>query len=105
MQLDDTSGTAKIPNSVVRLLNSRACRSALMFGDTLNEKQATALVDALKETRLSFICAHGRPTLVPLLDLQQVYDLRQLHRAENANQCEVGLHEIRKVVKRHLEDC
>lgn len=104
-QLDDTSGAAKMPNSVVRLLNSRACRSAIMFGDPLNKQQATALLDALKETRLSFICAHGRPTLVPLLDLHRMYQLRQLHLGESHFQGGLDLREVRKVVQRRLEDC
>eukprot|EP00884_Botryococcus_braunii_P021918 jgi/Botrbrau1/840/Bobra.0352s0034.1 len=100
-QLDDTSGAVKMPDSVVRLLNSRACRSAIMFGDPLSSTQTTALVDALKDTRLSFICAHGRPTLAAMLDVTHVHRLQQLHGGgSHSSQCQLGLslHELRKTV-------
>ena len=65
-----TGGAATCPPpAVVRLLASRACRSALMFGDALTTSDAQRLLDALKGTRLAFQCAHGRPTVAPLADL------------------------------------
>ena len=39
---------------------------AVMFGDKLDREQCERLVDRLKQTRTPFICAHGRPSLVPL---------------------------------------
>jgi DNA mismatch repair protein MLH3 len=40
-----------------------------MFEDVLTMDQCERLVARLAETRSPFICAHGRPSLVPLLVL------------------------------------
>ncbi|KAK1925298.1 hypothetical protein DB88DRAFT_483462 [Papiliotrema laurentii] len=55
-----------MPQEMVELANSKACRGAVMFGDKLDREQCERLVDRLKQTRTPFICAHGRPSLVPL---------------------------------------
>ena len=46
-----TNGAASIPPGAISILNSRACRSALMFGTALQRQQASAVLSALKETR------------------------------------------------------
>jgi hypothetical protein len=58
-------------NGVLVCLNRSTRRSlltlgAVMFGDKLDREQCERLVDRLKQTRTPFICAHGRPSLVPL---------------------------------------
>jgi DNA mismatch repair ATPase MutL len=58
------------PPCILRLLNSRACRSAVMFGHVLSREQCEALLAALRRCRTPFQCAHGRPSLVPLGDLR-----------------------------------
>ena len=68
-ELEATSGTVKQPPRLAALLASKACRSAIMFGDALSSEQSAALVGRLGQTRRFDICAHGRPTLAPLLDL------------------------------------
>ena len=68
-ELDATAGTAKQPPRLPALLASKACRSAVMFGDELSSEQSAALVSKLQKTRRFDICAHGRPTLAPLLDM------------------------------------
>ena len=55
------------PQKLVELLNSRACRSAVMFGDELGGEECLALVRKLGGCRFPFMCAHGRPSMVPLL--------------------------------------
>ncbi|KAI0751023.1 hypothetical protein C8Q80DRAFT_1099789 [Daedaleopsis nitida] len=55
------------PQELVDLVNSKACRGAIMFNDTLTLEQCKALVTKLSETSLPFQCAHGRPSLVPLV--------------------------------------
>ena len=50
------------------MLNSRACRSAIMFNDSLSLEECETLVDKLARTRFPFICAHGRPSMVPLVE-------------------------------------
>ena len=37
--LDSTCGAGGLPAGVVRVLNSKACRSAVMFGDRLEQGQ------------------------------------------------------------------
>ncbi|KAI0331238.1 hypothetical protein GY45DRAFT_1322484 [Cubamyces sp. BRFM 1775] len=56
------------PRELVDLVNSKACRGAIMFNDTLTLDQCKRLLDELSETALPFQCAHGRPSLVPLVD-------------------------------------
>lgn len=69
-QLADTHGSALLPPAVIRILNAKACRSAIMFGDPLLPSECAELVSALKATKLCFSCAHGRPTMAPLVNLQ-----------------------------------
>lgn len=45
-----------------------------MFGDKLDRDQCERLIRRLGETRQGFMCAHGRPSLVPLA----VLDRREL---------------------------
>ncbi|TFK85447.1 hypothetical protein K466DRAFT_494735 [Polyporus arcularius HHB13444] len=56
------------PQELVNLINSKACRGAIMFNDMLTMEQCKSLISRLSETALPFQCAHGRPSLVPLLD-------------------------------------
>lgn len=55
------------PRCVQRILNYRACRTAVMFGDSLSRQQQQAILDGLKGCALPFQCAHGRPTMQILL--------------------------------------
>ncbi|CEG44334.1 hypothetical protein F444_17830 [Plasmopara halstedii] len=57
------------PPVITRLLHSRACRSAIMFGDHLSLGQCKELIEDLKTCQLPFQCAHGRPSIVPLADI------------------------------------
>ncbi|KAL6959813.1 hypothetical protein U1Q18_039969 [Sarracenia purpurea var. burkii] len=72
-QLADTDGTSTIPPSVHRVLNLKACRGAIMFGDTLLPSECSLIVEELKQTSLCFQCAHGRPTTVPLVNLEALH--------------------------------
>lgn len=69
-QLGATQGASVPPPAVIRLLNYKSCRGAIMFGDPLLPAQCRQLVSHLKHTSLCFQCAHGRPTMVPLVNLQ-----------------------------------
>ncbi|OJT05361.1 DNA mismatch repair protein MutL [Trametes pubescens] len=77
------------PRELIELVNSKACRGAIMFNDTLTLEQCRNLLDKLSGTALPFQCAHGRwvpplrlpcvgladrstctrPSLVPLVDV------------------------------------
>ncbi|EIW66724.1 hypothetical protein TREMEDRAFT_34488 [Tremella mesenterica DSM 1558] len=58
-----------MPQEMLELVNSKACRSAIMFQDKLDQEQCVRLVAQLAETRNPFSCAHGRPSLVPIVML------------------------------------
>ncbi|CAI5985634.1 unnamed protein product [Closterium sp. NIES-64] len=73
LQLQETGGLASTPpRAVVQLLASKACRGAIMFGDMLKPSETSQLIECLKHTQLPFQCAHGRPTMVPLVDLDEL---------------------------------
>jgi DNA mismatch repair protein MLH3 len=57
------------PQGIIDMLNSRACRSAIMFNDELSSDQCKTLITRLADCAFPFQCAHGRPSLVPLVDL------------------------------------
>ncbi|KAG4403644.1 hypothetical protein GLYMA_01G158400v4 [Glycine max] len=73
-QLADTDGSSTIPPSVLRVLNLKACRGAIMFGDSLLPSECSLIVEELKHTSLCFQCAHGRPTTVPLVNLEALHN-------------------------------
>lgn len=58
------------PQSILDLLNSRACRGAIMFNDSLSQAECEALVMRLSKCAFPFQCAHGRPSMIPILDLR-----------------------------------
>ncbi|KAJ6179269.1 hypothetical protein N7519_009730 [Penicillium mononematosum] len=60
------------PQGIVDLLNSRACRTAIMFNDPLNIEECQALVSSLARCAFPFQCAHARPSMVPILDLRSL---------------------------------
>lgn len=60
------------PAFVKRCLASYACRFAVMFGDTLSKDRCIEIISDLSKCDMSFICAHGRPSVVPLIDLAQI---------------------------------
>ncbi|KAK5131374.1 hypothetical protein LTR08_000977 [Meristemomyces frigidus] len=60
---------ASCPKGVVDLLNSRACRSAIMFNDVLSVAQCEELLADLSRCAFPFMCAHGRVSMVPLIEM------------------------------------
>lgn len=60
---------ASSPHGLVDLVNSRACRSAIMFNDELSREHCQELVRNLSKCVFPFMCAHGRPSMVPLVSL------------------------------------
>ncbi|CAL5218766.1 g485 [Coccomyxa viridis] len=77
-QLRQTDGVARVPQAVHRLLVSRACHSAIRFGDVLSADQCEQLVQALRKTVSWHCCAHGRPTIMPLVDMAHLQSLLQM---------------------------
>jgi DNA mismatch repair protein MLH3 len=70
----DTAGASRvpIPKTILDIINLRACRYAIKFGDELSLVQCCDLLHALCECQLPFQCAHGRPSLAPLLDISSI---------------------------------
>ncbi|EPS31156.1 hypothetical protein PDE_06111 [Penicillium oxalicum 114-2] len=58
------------PQGILDLLNSRACRGAIMFNDPLAINECEALVARLSRCAFPFQCAHGRPSMIPILDMR-----------------------------------
>lgn len=74
------------PQGIIDMLNSRACRSAIMFNDALSKEQCQTLVSNLASCKFPFQCAHGRPSLVPLVNLWRV----EMGAREQANNERLG---------------
>ncbi|KAJ2902479.1 hypothetical protein MKZ38_000529 [Zalerion maritima] len=55
------------PRGILDMINSRACRSAIMFNDPLTVTECKELLYELAACTLPFQCAHGRPSMVPLV--------------------------------------
>jgi DNA mismatch repair protein MLH3 len=63
---------ATCPKGLIDMVNSRACRSAIMFNDELRLDECQKLVQRLAGCVFPFVCAHGRPSLVPLADVESL---------------------------------
>ncbi|XP_066143832.1 DNA mismatch repair protein Mlh3-like isoform X2 [Euwallacea fornicatus] len=61
-----------VPRVLQAVISMKACRGAIKFGDVLTEKVCCKLLDELSRCTLPFQCAHGRPTLAPLLSICKV---------------------------------
>lgn len=57
------------PIGVLDLVNSRACRSAIMFNDVVTREESEDLVHRLARCAFPLQCAHGRPSMVPLVEI------------------------------------
>lgn len=61
-----------LPLTVQKVLASFACHGAIKFNDTLNKDECSSLVASLSACQLPFQCAHGRPSIAPLVDLHHI---------------------------------
>jgi DNA mismatch repair protein MLH3 len=57
------------PQGILDMVNSRACRSAIMFNDALTMEECQTLIEQLSKCAFPFQCAHGRPSMAPLIQL------------------------------------
>ncbi|XP_026158696.1 DNA mismatch repair protein Mlh3 isoform X2 [Mastacembelus armatus] len=58
-----------LPLTVLKVLASLACHGAIKFNDSLSREECCSLVASLSSCKLPFQCAHGRPSIAPLLDI------------------------------------
>ncbi|KAK4884393.1 hypothetical protein RN001_000664 [Aquatica leii] len=63
--------SANISKTLQNIINSEACRGAIKFGDRLSTSNCEKLVNELNLCKLPFQCAHGRPSVVPLISLEK----------------------------------
>lgn len=61
-----------IPPAVNNVLCSYACHSAIRFGDRLTMAECKYMIKSLAKCRLPFQCAHGRPSIAPLINLTAI---------------------------------
>uniref|UniRef100_A0A8C7YB27 MutL homolog 3 (E. coli) n=1 Tax=Oryzias sinensis TaxID=183150 RepID=A0A8C7YB27_9TELE len=61
-----------LPITVLKVLASLACHGAVKFNDTLNRDECHSLVASLSSCQLPFQCAHGRPSIAPLVDIRHL---------------------------------
>eukprot|EP00903_Cladosiphon_okamuranus_P019249 g17698.t2 len=54
------------PPQIQHILNYKACHGAIRFGDLLSRSESLELVRQLAACAHPFVCAHGRPSVVPL---------------------------------------
>ena len=67
--VDWTDRIIGCPQGILEMVNSRACRSAIMFNDRLSLGECSELVQKLSKCAFPFQCAHGRPSMIPLVNL------------------------------------
>ncbi|PVH64799.1 hypothetical protein PAHAL_2G358900 [Panicum hallii] len=87
-QLDETDGSSAMPPAVLRILNFKACRGAIMFGDPLLPSECCLIIEELKATSLCFQCAHGRPTTVPIVNVASLHSELVRHQMLSGRQAE-----------------
>jgi DNA mismatch repair protein MLH3 len=68
-EVGGSRSTRQCPQGLLEMLNSRACRSAVMFNDELTLEEARTLIQRLGDCSFPFQCAHGRPSMIPLVKL------------------------------------
>ncbi|KAK1119119.1 hypothetical protein K0M31_013619 [Melipona bicolor] len=66
-----------LPLTIQNAIATEACHGAIKFGDSLTLKECKWLLKLLNKTKIPTQCAHGRPSIVPLLELT---DLEKRHK-------------------------
>ncbi|RDH34228.1 hypothetical protein BDQ94DRAFT_178199 [Aspergillus welwitschiae] len=79
------------PRGIIDLLNSRACRTAIMFNDVLDKNECQSLVRRLADCVFPFQCAHGRPSMIPILEMGAAVSLDQSQSDEYGSPGFVGM--------------
>ncbi|KAJ3129227.1 DNA mismatch repair protein [Nowakowskiella sp. JEL0407] len=63
-------GSSNIPKPIFDIFCSKACRSAIMFGDKLTNLECESLIKGLENCDFPFQCAHGRPSMAVLSSIE-----------------------------------
>ncbi|NWU93528.1 MLH3 protein, partial [Upupa epops] len=75
-----TGGGAQgtLPLTFLKVLASQACHGAIKFNECLTLEESCRLIEALSSCQLPFQCAHGRPSMLPLADIDHLQQEKQL---------------------------
>ncbi|KAF9911328.1 DNA mismatch repair protein [Lobosporangium transversale] len=83
---DDTTAwlqcIRRCPRGILDIVNSKACRSAIMFNDELTIIQCQQVIKNLSQCVFPFQCAHGRPSIAPLTVLGPTLSRREQARQQ-----------------------
>jgi DNA mismatch repair ATPase MutL len=90
-----------MPQAVHTVLQSLACRQAIMFGDDLSQPAMAALLRSLSLTTLPFHCAHGRLTSMLLGSADDVQRMSAGRRRQSRRQART-LRELRSRLQKTL---
>ena len=68
-------GEHSVDRFLRRIIEYKACRGAVMFGDRLETEEMQKILDDLKDTQFKWLCAHGRPNywFVPFDELDRKF--------------------------------
>ncbi|XP_042646653.1 DNA mismatch repair protein Mlh3 isoform X1 [Tyto alba] len=74
-----TGGGARgtLPLTLLKVLASQACHGAIKFNEHLTLEESCRLIEALSSCQLPFQCAHGRPSMMPLADIDHLQQEKQ----------------------------
>lgn len=80
VELLQTTGAIQgtLPLTVQKVLASQACHGAIKFNDGLSPEESCRLIEGLSRCQLPFQCAHGRPSMLPLADIEHLEQERQI---------------------------
>ncbi|XP_058018353.1 DNA mismatch repair protein Mlh3 isoform X2 [Ahaetulla prasina] len=92
IELLQTTGGAQgtLPLTILKVLASQACHGAIKFNDSLTFDESCHLMASLSCCQLPFQCAHGRPSMMPLADVDHL---------QPESQPKPNLAKLRKMVK------
>ncbi|NXS11071.1 MLH3 protein, partial [Neodrepanis coruscans] len=79
VELVQTTGGARgtLPLTFLKVLASQACHGAIKFNEHLTLEESCRLIEALSSCKLPFQCAHGRPSMLPLADIDHLQQEKQ----------------------------
>jgi DNA mismatch repair ATPase MutL len=69
------------PPAIRRIVAFKSCHSSIKFGQALSPEECRNFILELSQTALPFQCAHGRPSIHPVMNLQNVMNLK--HHTKN----------------------
>ncbi|XP_043255465.1 DNA mismatch repair protein MutL-like [Colletes gigas] len=66
-----------VPLVIHNAIAMEACHGAIKFGDPLTLQQCKQLLKLLNKTKIPTRCAHGRPSIIPILELSKLEGLQK----------------------------